>query len=367
MKILHVTKKYPDALGGDAVVVAHLQKQQQAAGHDVIIVTSNSDEIKNGEHIYKFGLKDTPSNLDSITARRVISLVMLFFRMFSVLYKERPEVIHTHSVDMAFFVSFAARWYHIPMIHTFHIVTFYDKAQSALRRKSELWLAKKARLRRVTAPNTHDVKKLQAAGLRQAALLPNGVDLPFWEPHGYTEKNKKMTFAAIGRLEAQKGYEYLIKAAAFLATTYPLQVIIVGEGSQKATLQKLIQTLHIEDVVTLAGRKDPEEIRSLLAEVHGVVLSSLYETTPLTLLEAWAAEMPTISTPVGILHDAPAGSTASLVVPKRNAHALAQAMRQYAENEPLREEMALAGRREAEKYAWPTVAQTLDTMYRGMQ
>ncbi|HVQ44325.1 MAG TPA: glycosyltransferase family 4 protein [Candidatus Saccharimonadia bacterium] len=180
MNILHVCKKYPDALGGDAVVVSNLRRQQQAAGHDVAVVTSNCNEILKGRHIYKIGMKDTPASLDSITPKRLVSLVILSLGMFGILRRERPDVIHTHSIDMAFFVSFAARLYGIPMVHTFHIVTFYDATQSALRRKSELWLARAAHLRSATAPNSYDVAKLQAAGLVQTVLLPNGVDLAFW-------------------------------------------------------------------------------------------------------------------------------------------------------------------------------------------
>lgn len=364
MNILHVTKKYPHALGGDAVVVANLQKQQRAAGHNVAIVTSNCDEIKGGQHIYKCGLKDTPAQLDNITAKRMLSLVLLCVRMFAIVNKEQPDVIHTHSIDMAFFVSFAARWHHVPLVHTFHIVTFYDKNQSLLRRKSEMWLAKKAKLRSATAPNEYDVKKLQAAGLKQAKLLPNGVDLALWRPRGYTEKDRETTFVAVGRLEDQKGYEYLIKAAALLAGTYAIKVIIVGEGSQKVALLSLTERLKAADIIALVGRKSPSEIRTLLAQSHVAVFSSLYETTPLTLLEAWAAGMPTISTAVGILREAPPSFSASLVVPPRDKWALANAMQQYVESGQLRNVSALAGQKEAQKYAWPQIAEVAETIYR---
>lgn len=365
MKILHVVKKYPNALGGDAVVVANLQKQQESMGHAVAIVTSNCDDIKNGEHIYKVGLKDTPAQLDTITVTRLASLVILFFRMFTILWRERPDVIHTHSVDMAFFVSFASHMYHIPIIHTFHIVTFYDAAQSGLRRKSELWLAKNARPVKVTAPNTYDVEKLQTGGLRQAVLLPNGVDLALWKLYGYVEKNKAATFVAIGRLEDQKGYEYLIKATAILAKTQPLSVIIVGDGSQKIALQELVRNLGVEASVTLVGRKNLEEIRELLGGAHAAVFSSLYETTPLTLLEAWAAGVPVVATSVGILRDTPSYFDAALVVPSKDERALAGAMQCFVRDEPLRMATAAAGAKEAAKYAWPTIAQKLETIYRG--
>lgn len=363
MKIMHVTKKYPHALGGDAVVVSSLQQQQEAAGHTVVIVTSNCDEIVNADNIYKFGLKDTASRLDNITAKRVISLLALFVKAFAIIRKEKPDIIHTHSIDMAFFVSFAAHMYRIPMIHTFHIVTFYDAAQSVLRRKSELWLAKKAKLQMVTAPNTYDVKKLQAAGLEQAVVLPNGVDLALWKTQRKTMKNEKVTFVAIGRLENQKGYEYLIKAVGLVAKVQQLHVVIVGEGSQKTALRELARSLHVDDSVSFVGRKSPEEIRELLAMAHAAVFPSLYETTPLTLLEAWAASTPVIATPVGILRDIPTDFDAALVVPLRNEYALAAAMQQYAKSAPLRKVKADAGYKEAKKYTWPLIGQMAETIY----
>ena len=55
MKILHITKKYENALGGDAVVVSNLERQQLDQGHEVIVITSNCDEIIDDERHYKFG------------------------------------------------------------------------------------------------------------------------------------------------------------------------------------------------------------------------------------------------------------------------------------------------------------------------
>jgi glycosyltransferase involved in cell wall biosynthesis len=367
MKILHLTKKYPDAIGGDAVVVFHLGKQQLAAGHKVIIVTSNCKEIKAARHLYKFGLPDTPEALDAITIRRLLSLVMLFFQMFAILNKERPDVIHTHSVDMAFIASFAARWYHTPIVHTFHIVTFYDDSQSMMRRGTELWLAKQARPHRVTAPNKHDVKRLQNAGLAQATLLPNGVDTAFWSKREPGKKSRRITFVSVGRLEDQKGYTYLIKAVALLADIPNLRLVIVGDGARRVPLQTLINDLHLEDIVTLVGQKSPEEIRLLLATSHAAVFPSLYETTPLTLLEAWSTGVPVIATPVGILQKPSSDFHAAIIVQPKDEVALANAMRRLFLDSQYRRLIESEGIKEAKKYTWPAIGRTAELLYRNLK
>lgn len=370
MNILHVSKKYPQALGGDAVVVSNLGKQQQAAGHEVAIVTSNCDEIADAPNVYKFGLRDTPARLDAITLKRILSLGMLFFQIFAIVRRERPDVIHTHSIDIAFVVSAAARFYGIPTVHTFHIVTFYDSNQSLLRRKTELWLAKRARPHAATVPNVHDVKKLRKAGLGQTVLLPNGVDLSFWRAGtpAAEEEREGFTFLAAGRLEQQKGYEYLIRAAALLACTLPMpfRIVIAGDGSQETRLRELIRSEHIEDLVTLAGRKSPEELRMLYAQADAAVFPSLYETTPITVLEAWAAGVPVIVSSVGILRDVPANFDAAYVVPPADEDALSEAMSQCIIDADRCATVANKGYEEVTKYAWPRVAQTAEAIYRSV-
>lgn len=366
MNILHLTKKYPPALGGDAIVVSNLQHQQEAAGHTVVIVTSNCKEVS-GTRIYKFGLRDTPAQLDAITIKRLVSLAMLVYRMFFIIRRERPDVIHTHSIDMAFFASFAARFFKVPMVHTFHIVTFYDQAQSPLRRKTELWLAKKAGLRMATAPNNYDVNKLYFGGLPHTKLLPNGVDVTFWRTHpGHAAPNDTFTFVAIGRLESQKNFSALIQAAAMLARqeSAPFKVVIIGEGSEKKHLEKLIQSENVEHIVTLAGRKTPHQVRAQFAQAHAAVCTSTYETTPLTLLEAWAAGLPVITTPVGIIRDAPAASQSALIVPLQDVSALATAMHHYMTDDGLRTTIAHNGHTEVKKYEWPKIAQVAEAIYR---
>lgn len=364
MNILHVSKKYPPVLGGDAVVVANLQKQQ-VANHRVTIVTSNCKEVDGGKHVYKVGLLDTSAGLDAITLKRIVSLLVLCMQMFSIVRKERPDVIHTHSVDMAFFVSPAARWFAVPIVHTFHIVTFYDANQSALRRKSELWLAKKANPRFITAPNNYDVNQLREAGLRQTVLLPNGVDTDFWQPNAAAKKTDTFTFLAVGRLEHQKGYEHLIKAVAQLAkkTDSPFKVVVVGDGSQKNQLRALARDLHVDKIVTFVGKKSPKETRALLAGAHAVVCASLYETTPLTLLEAWSAAVPVITTPVGILRDTPSDFAAAFIVPLQDERALTQAMHHCLTEETSRMATAAHGHKEAQKYTWPIVNRTAEALY----
>lgn len=367
MNILHITKKYPDALGGDSVVVSNLEKQQWKNGHKVSILTSNCDEIKPKSRLYKFGLKDKPAALDNITPRRLLSLGHLFFKSFQVIRRERPDIIHTHSIDMAFAASIAARIYRVPMVHTFHIVTFHDEKQSWLRRKTELLFKRGANPKVVTAPDQADVDHLIDAGVKNAQLLPNGIDLKFWHDTD-TVHNEVVTFIAAGRLEEQKGFEYLIKAAKILknSTSKPFKVLIAGSGSLQQELGILMMDLDVTDRVELVGRRSTKELRKLYSSSDVAVIPSLYESTPLTLLEAWAVKLPVISTPVGILQGNTQHKNDVKLVPVQDEKALARAMRELLEKKDKRDKLAKRGHEAVQQYAWSEIYKTAEAMYEGV-
>src|SRR3989337_1473825 len=118
MKILHVTKKYPDIRGGDSTVVAGLEKYQKKMGHKVYILTSNCSEIRQSLTVTKYALKIDSLNLDRINLNRIISLFILFFYSFFYLKKIKPDIVHSHSPDLGFILSFPCKVYKIPIINT---------------------------------------------------------------------------------------------------------------------------------------------------------------------------------------------------------------------------------------------------------
>lgn len=362
MKILHITKKYKNAFGGDVVVVSNLERQQLAQGHEIVVLTSNCDEIIEDERHYKFGLLDTSAALDNISLRRLASLCALFIKTFDVMRKERPDVVHTHSIDMAFIASFAARWFKVPVVHTFHILTFPDPRQDALRRKSELYLLKGARPRVITSPNETDVNHLKRAGAMDARLMMNGIDLAFWKKE--KESHDVFTFITAARLESQKGIEYLIRAVAELKKNdEPFKLVIVGEGSLEKRLKALAEELAVDEIVEFVGRKSPEELRELYAVSDSVVIPSLWESGPLTAFEAWAMELPLIITKVGMFANELDDSTYVKLVDAGDPKALAKAMEELLTEVKRRGDMITAGYEAVQKYTWAAMANIANDLY----
>ena len=339
MKILHLTKKYPDALGGDAVVVYNLEREQIKVAHEVFILTSNCPEIKEKENIFKFGLKDKAPNLDRITIRRVISLIILFFWGFKYLSRLKPEVIHSHSADLGFFISLSARLYHIPLVNTCHGVTFPDKQYSFIKRFVEIFFLKHAGFKKIIVVDKNNLKDFEEAKIKNGVYIPNGVDIfgRFDKEKREREKDKKIRFLFVGRLEEQKGCRYLIQATRILVEkTKNFEILLVGDGSQRKMLENLTKETKLGSYVTLLGRVCDEKLGELYCTSDAFVLPSLWEGLPLTLLEAWSARLPVIVTNVGGISDICVDEGNGLIVRPKNPESIAEAMLRLIEDEELR-------------------------------
>lgn len=362
MRILHITKKYSNAVGGDVVVVSHLVEQQLAEGHEVLLLTSNCAEIIDEERIYKFGLMQTSSALDGIGPRRIISLCTLFFKTLTIIRKERPDIVHTHSIDMAFFASLAIRLFRIPIVHTFHILSFPDPRLDKFRRKTELLLLKGTKPRIVTAPNQTDVTHLKHAGIANARLVANGIDLTFWKSE--KQAHDVFTFITVARLESQKGIEYLIRAVAELKSAETrFKLIIVGDGSLRENLKAIAKSLAVTEIIEFVGRKTPMEIRELYTLSDSAVIPSLWESGPLTSLEAWAMELPLVITKVGIFADEADDIPYAKLIDVGDVNAMAQAMEELMTEPDKCSAMIKAANEVVQQYSWAAMTGILSHAY----
>lgn len=104
-----------------------------------------------------------------------------------------------------------------------------------------------------------------------------------------------LVVGSVGRLEAQKNFESLARAAGPLAARFPgLRVAIAGEGSLEASVRAAADASGLGGRLLLPGRTDG--IGDFLAALDLFVLPSFWEGMPLSLLEAMAMGTPAIAT-----------------------------------------------------------------------
>jgi glycosyltransferase involved in cell wall biosynthesis len=174
------------------------------------------------------------------------------------------------------------------------------------------------------------------------------------------------TIYAAGRFRYQKGFDLLIPAFATVAARHPdWRLRLRGTGRLRERLETLIDDHGLDGVVTLEG--PAEDIGADMAKASLFVLSSRFEGFPLILIEAMSKGMGVVSFdcptgPSDIVEDHRNG----LLVPRADVDALAAAMLEMIEDEPLRRRCAAAAVESAQRYTleaigpkWLELLQTL--------
>ena len=140
--------------------------------------------------------------------------------------------------------------------------------------------------------------------------------------------NSSKYIVAVGRLQHQKGFEYLLQALHICQQQHgldDLNLIILGEGNLRPQLEQQIQTLQLQEHVTLAGFVENPWCYIQAAEVF--VLSSLWEGFAHVVVEAMACNVPVVATacdygPQEIIDN----NVTGILVQPQDADALAQAI-----------------------------------------
>jgi L-malate glycosyltransferase len=125
---------------------------------------------------------------------------------------------------------------------------------------------------------------------------------------------------------------------------------VAGYGSEEERLRRLAGP-----GVRFVGRIDPDAMPALLREADILVNASIVDNQPVSVLEAFAAGLPVVSTPTGDLAAMVRHDETGLVVPPRDADALAAAVLALLRNPDRAAGLARRARLEIECYTWPAV------------
>jgi len=177
------------------------------------------------------------------------------------------------------------------------------------------------------------------AGLAGVVIL-NGIDFAAPMPQHAPEEFDSSAWNAVvvGRLEPVKGIEFAIRAMADLKAPPHARLWIVGEGPLKQSLQELVASLRLNERVKFTGfRRDAV---AFLTHADAMVMPSLHEGLPYTLLEAVAARTAVIASDVGGLSEVLADGQTALLAPPGDVNALAQAIARMALDPTLTQRLA---------------------------
>jgi glycosyltransferase involved in cell wall biosynthesis len=138
----------------------------------------------------------------------------------------------------------------------------------------------------------------------------------------------------VARLSPEKGAEYFIDALAWLARRgSDVHGVVVGDGPERAVLEKKAGALGLRERITFAGQVD--DVAPWLASFDVAVCPSLQESFGLAAVEAQAAGVPVVATRAGGFSEILSNGMNALLVEPADAEALARAIRRLLDDPGL--------------------------------
>jgi len=182
----------------------------------------------------------------------------------------------------------------------------------------------------------------------QVVLGRIGVDTFKWTPGSDAKPRpvgSTLRIITVGRLHTSKGYDILLDALGQLQTDgVAFTLTMIGDGPDRQDLVDQVEGLGLTDRVTFTGSRGEGEIIDAMRESDVFVLSSHAEPLGVVSMEAMSMEVATIATDAGGVGEIITDGQDGKLVPPGNARALADAIRDLAEDDKLRERLAKAGR-----------------------
>lgn len=154
-----------------------------------------------------------------------------------------------------------------------------------------------------------------------------------------TGRTGTCTVLCVGRLVPEKAQALLLRAA---ATVDGCRVVLVGDGPERASLERLAAELRAD--VTFTGAVGQDEILEHYAAADIFCLPSFAEGVPVVLMEAMATGLPVISTTIAGIPELVRNGESGILVPPGRVDLVAGGLRQLIGDPSLRSRMGAAGR-----------------------
>lgn len=291
VRIVHVSDCYAPRTGGIETQVRALAAAQAARGHEVHVLTATPGQRGHGGveadgdvRVHRLGTALTLGVPVNPAAGR---------HMAALLRERRPDVVHVHAGLVSPFAFDGARTavrVGAPVAITWHCML--DGAVTALRAGARLsgWRAAPVAL---SAVSRAAAERVRAVFGREVAVVPNGVDLGRWQPHGPRERpSGPLRCVATMRLAPRKRPGALVRLVGEAVAQLPagaLHLDLVGEGSRAGAVRRQVHRRGLQEAVTLHGRLSREDLRERYTEADVFLAPAELEAFGIAGLEARAA------------------------------------------------------------------------------
>jgi glycosyltransferase involved in cell wall biosynthesis len=397
--VVMVTTSYP-RFPGDSVgtFMEPIAKHVAARGHEVHIVAPWHPRITRGKsedgvffHFFKYapvpalnvfgyaaGLHADVRLRGAAWLAAPLAMTAGWFKAMRVAQKRRATVMHGHWVVPGGVIAAAARPA-LPLVVSLHGSDVFVAERVAPARLAARRVFDRAGF--VTACSQDLAERAIALGAHADRLevVPYGVDTARFKPApgnrdalraslGVTD-NAPLLFTA-RRLVRKKGFEYLIDALPLIDAHPDARLAIAGAGDLELELRARARTAGIADRVHFLGDLPQDAVGAWFAAAEVAIVPSVRDDSgnvdglPNTVLEALASGTPLVGTPAGGIASVIEDGQTGVIVPERDARALATAIGGLLDDPDRRARLGRAGREAVEvRFGWDGAAARFESAY----
>jgi len=287
--------------------------------------------------------------------------LIAFIKIYKILKKEKPDIVHTHSSKAGIIGRWAAYYAKVPLIiHTFHGFGFNDEQNYFVRKiyiLAERLTAKITdKLVAVSYENISKGLKNKIGNELQYTMIRSGIKLQDYQIDIDFEKKKKEfglknehIVGMIACFKKQKAPLDFIKTAKSVCAEKPdAKFILVGDGVLRKRIEAEIKKLNLEKNVILTGwRKDTNEIIKIF---DVFVLTSLWEGLPRVIVESMSAGIPVVATYIDGTKEIVQEGLTGFVVHPHETEKMAERILRLLNNPDLRKKFSQAAKKRVQEF-----------------
>ncbi len=286
---------------------------------------------------------------------------LVIWRMTRLLWRERPDIVHTH-------LFCGDLWGRLSAIvaHCSSVIVSTEHNLRTMERRVEYWSKRilnywTRRVIFVSEAARNDFTRILPITRQHTQVIPNGISMEKYFVKRPIFQEPRLSLIIVARLAPQKGHQYLIQA---LHQLHDLDwnARIVGYGPLRSALAEMVSHFKLQNRVAFLGNR--QDIPELLSESDIFLLPSVYEGQGIALLEAAASGNFIIASNVDGISEMFVDKETALLVPPENPTALATAIRWVYQHRLSAQSIATRGQMMvARTYRIETMVQSYEKMY----
>jgi glycosyltransferase involved in cell wall biosynthesis len=318
--------------------------------------------------------------------------LITFIKIFRIVKRERPDIIHTHTAKAGALGRSAGILYNflniftskkVRLIHTFHGHIFngyFNMTKTKIFILIERLLALfTSKIITVSETIKEELIYFRISNKNKIKVIPLGLDLDNFLSIKTENNGPDFNIGIVGRLVPIKNHRLFLESASKVIEDNPGMMIrfkIIGDGELRKELEDYSYRLKISDSIDFLGWQ--KELTNIYSTLDIVALTSLNEGTPLSLIEAMASARPVVVTNVGGVKDLLGDKNNSIlvegcgfeilergiIVKSKNSNDFASALTFILKNSDLRKGLSINAREfVSNKFAKERLIKDIESLY----